>query len=293
MWPGIAVKSPCGRGGGIGMSSGGVFLARVEDVLAPSRAGTSTLPHTSTLLSSRERERWRGIRHAGRRGEFLSARILVKYVWSSRAEPWPASGAARQVSREAIRGFLDSTLGSRAARRRCRCLQLLPGASGAPEIAWRGRSLPSLSVSLTHTVGWVAVALASGEKVGIDLEKIEPRSESFPSLFTPAQRAWCAAQVRVPAEVTFTLVWALREAAFKAGIAGPEGREPLDIVPRGAVPAALSGRGRGAWPLQPLPVDLPGGGIGLARIFLDEDLVLAHLAEDQGAGSEWPGQGLE
>ena len=261
------------------MSSGGVFLARVEDVLAPSRAG-ATIFHASELLSSRERERWGGIRHPRRRDEFLSARLLVKYLWSSRAEPWPAAGAARQLSREAIRAFLDSTLGSRAARRRCRWLQLLPGASGAPELAWRGRSLPSLSVSLTHTGGWVAVALALAARVGVDLEKIEPRSESFATLFTPAQRAWCGAQVQVPAEVSFTLVWALREAAFKAGIAGPEGREHLDIVPRGAVPAALSGMGRAAWPLEPLPVDLPGGGIGLARVFLDEGFVLAHLAED-------------
>jgi hypothetical protein len=262
------------------MGSGGVFLARVEDVLGPFRAEASAIGHASALLSSRERERWRGIRHPGRRGEFLSARILVKYLWSSLAEPWPASGVARQVSREAIRGFLDSTVGSRAARRDCRLLQLLPGSSGAPELAWRGRPLPSLSVSLTHTGGWLAVALASGERVGVDLEKIEARSESFASVFTPAQRAWCAAQVQVPAEVSLTIVWALREAAFKAGIAGPEGREPLDIVPRGALPAALSGMGRGAWPLEPLPVDLPGGGIGLARIVLDEGFVLAHLAED-------------
>lgn len=273
--------------------SGGVFLARVEDLLAPSRAGASALPPVSTLLSSRERERWRRIRHPGRRGEFLSGRILIKYLWSSMAEPWPAAGVARQVSGEAIQGFLDSTLGSGAARRGCRSLQLLPGPSGAPELAWRGRPLPSLSVSLTHTDGWVAAALGSGERVGVDLEKIEPRSESFPSLFTPAQRAWCAAQVPVPAEVTFTVVWALREAAFKAGLAGPDGREPLDIVPRGAVPAASCGIGRAAWPLEPVPVDLPGGGSGLARIFLDEGLVLAHLAEDRGAGSRWPGRGLE
>jgi hypothetical protein len=281
------------RWGRCRLKTGGTFLARVEDVVDSARAATArSRAWAPTLLSSRERERWRGMRHRGRRDEFLAARILVKYLWFAHGEPVcgapdvPASGPAAAlpvahcVPRESLRAFLESALSSPPARRRCRWLQMLPGPGGAPGLHWRGRAVRELSVSVTHAGGWAAVAVAGEGRVGLDLERIETRSPSFADLFSPAERAWCAAQGGLPLHAALTLLWALREAALKAGVVGQGGARPFEVVPGVAAPQPLRGAERRSWALQPLPVTLPGGRAGLAHIFLDDDFVLARLALD-------------
>lgn len=277
----------------------GVFLARVEDIVDPATAaGACSLADPASLLSSRERDRWRRIRHRQRSAEFLAVRVLAKYLWCSppatALEAAPAS--ARHVAREALQGFLESAFEGSDILRRCRSLQVLPGENGAPELRWRSRTVPHHAVSLTHADGWAAVAVTGAARVGIDLEKIETRSRSFASLFSAAEHAWCEAQGNVPPEARLTLLWALREAAFKAGVVPEDGAERLEIVPRGPAPTPLSGIPRSSWPLQPLPVSLPGRRLGLARVLVSPSFVLAELAAGalgtrQGAGvTSHPGE---
>jgi hypothetical protein len=138
----------------------------------------------------------------------------------------------------------------------------------------------SLSVSLTHAGGWVAVASSTEGRVGVDLEKIEGRSPAFATVFSKAERAWSTAQVGVSPAASLTLLWALREAAFKAGLASESGDEPFEIVPDGAAPLPSSRPANGPWPLQSLSVTLPRGRAGTAGVLLDDGFVLARLAAD-------------
>jgi phosphopantetheinyl transferase (holo-ACP synthase) len=256
------------------VETSGVVLARVQDVVE--RRATS---RPDALLSSRERERWSAIRHRGRRDEFLAARVLIKYLW---CVPRPAAPPAqvRGAAREEIQGFLDAVVSRPPSLRRARMLQTLPGPSGAPELRWRGRAVESLSLSLTHAGGWVAVALSTEGRVGVDLETIEGRSPAFATVFSKAERAWSAAQVGVSPEASLTLLWALREAAFKAGLASGSGDEPFEIVPDGAAPYPSPRPAKGPWSLQSLSVTLPRGRAGMAGVLLDQGFVLARLAGD-------------
>ena len=256
------------------METSDLVLARVQDVVE--RRPTS---RPDALLSSRERERWSAIRHRGRRDEFLAARVLIKYLW---CVPRPAAPPAqvRCAALEEIQGFLDAVVARPPALRRARMLQTLPGPAGAPELRWRGRAVESLSLSLTHAGGWVAVAFSTEGRVGVDLEKIEGRSPAFATVFSKAERAWSAAQVGVSPETSLTLLWALREAAFKAGLGTETGDEPFEIVPDGAAPCPSPRPAKGSWSLQSLSVTLPRGRAGMAGVLLDDGFVLARLAAD-------------
>ena len=132
-------------------------------------------------------------------------------------------------------------------------LQTVAGPGGAPELRWRGRPLESLSVSVTHSGGWVAVAVSTEGRVGVDLETIEGRSPAFATVFSKAERAWSAAQVGVSPEASLTLLWALREAAFKAGLASGRGEEPFEIVPASAAPSPSPRAASGPWS-APVPL---------------------------------------
>jgi phosphopantetheinyl transferase len=257
------------------LETSGVVLARVSDLVERRAAGRA-----AALLTSRERERWGRIHHQGRRDEFLAARVLVKYLWSAPSPAAPPPGSAvRWVAREEVQGFLDAALGRPPVLRRARMLQLLPGPGGEPELRWRGRPAGPLSVSLTHSGGWVAVAVSAGGRVGVDLERIEGRSPAFATVFTPAERAWSAARAGVSLEASQTLLWALREAAFKAGLTHEGGDEPpFEIVPDAAAPTPFRWVGPGPWPLQALPVALSRGRAGIAEVLLDDGFVLARLA---------------
>jgi hypothetical protein len=256
------------------METSGVVLARVGDVVEPRATA-----RPDALLSSRERERWIRIRHQGRRDEFLAARVLIKYLWCV-PPPVGLSSAVRCVAREEIQAFLDSMGERPPALRRARMLQMLPASGGAPALRWCGRPVKSPSVSLTHCGGWVAVASSKEGRVGVDLERIEGRSPAFASLFSPAERAWSAAQAGVSPEASLTLLWALREAAFKAGLVSETRGEPFEIVPDGAAPLSSSRLGEGPLPLQSLPITLSRGRAGTAGVLLDEGFVLARLAAD-------------
>jgi 4'-phosphopantetheinyl transferase len=258
------------------VETSGVVLARVQDAVEAHL-------RPDALLSPRERERWAAIRHPGRRDEFLAARVLIKYLWCV-PRPGGPPAEVRGAGREEIQRFLAEAAACPSVLRRARRLQTMAGLGGVPEVRWCGRSVESLSVSVTHSGGWVAVALSAEGRVGVDLEKIEGRSPAFATVFSKAERAWSAAQIGVSPEASLTLLWALREAAFKAGLASGSEDEPFEIVPGGAAPLPSPRPASGPWPLQSLSVTLPRGRAGIAGVLLDDGFVLARLAADLRPG---------
>jgi len=90
---------------------------------------------------------------------------------------------------------------------------------GAPHIQLPGETSPADCLTFSHRENLALCALASGPdlRVGADLEKIEPRTETFIlDYFTPAE---CQLVNAFPAEiraVAVTLIWSAKEAMLKA-----------------------------------------------------------------------------
>ncbi len=74
---------------------------------------------------------------------------------------------------------------------------------------------PDVEVSITHVDGEALALAVRGARAGVDMENVEPRSDTFAAeWFTPAERAWArGAEDR-------TAVWSVKEAVLKALGAG-------------------------------------------------------------------------
>ena len=111
----------------------------------------------------------------------------------------------------------DWRLGRFAAKRLLRELtgaeaQVLAADDGAPEAWANGQRLP-LRLSLSHRDGR-ALAAAGPGPLGCDLERVEPRSDSFVrDYLTSAEQTWVAGG---PRELRANLVWSAKESALKA-----------------------------------------------------------------------------
>ncbi|QDV34368.1 polyketide synthase [Tautonia plasticadhaerens] len=144
-------------------------------------------------------------------------------------------------------------------------LTIEPDESGRPVllpgVGPGGRDMPILSIS--HTEG-VAVALASrdpGARVGIDVERITPRSGSFEDLaFGPGERALLDRFDAERRPEWVARLWCAREAVAKATglgmIDGPRGVEVTAIDPASGMMAARLGTG-----LASACPGLAGGGL--------------------------------
>lgn len=119
---------------------------------------------------------------------------------------------------------------------------ILAAASGAPEVYVGGRAAP-LVLSLTHSHGVAAAAIAPvGTRLGLDLERIEPRGGSFlEDWFTLSERAFVEAAPAREAALRTTLVWSAKESVMKAL------REGLRIAPRDVEAVPVSGPADGLW----------------------------------------------
>jgi malonyl CoA-acyl carrier protein transacylase len=116
----------------------------------------------------------------------------------------PKRQADRLAGRIAAKRALAALTGARAEQIRIENL-----ASGQPIAMIDGQPGPAISIS--HS-GGVAVALASRVgRIGVDIEQIEPRSESF-------AEDWFAATERefLAGDEDLTLAWAVKEAVLKA-----------------------------------------------------------------------------
>lgn len=121
-------------------------------------------------------------------------------------------------------------------------LDVLASSSGAPEAFVAGRPA-SFTLSISHSHGVAAAALApSGTRLGVDLERIEPRPGAFlEDWFTPSERMFVAAQRAGETPLAATLVWSAKESVMKAL------REGLRIAPRDVEAAPDPGPADGAW----------------------------------------------
>lgn len=133
-------------------------------------------------LHPEERARQATLRSPKRRLEWLAGRTLLLALLEQ---------ARGEIQAELLRSRTDGGVGYRGAA--------------------------DLQLSLSHTDGLVAAALAS-RAVGVDVERPRPRElvEAAPQLFTPMETAALAAVAGSPRLELFYDFWTLKEAACKA-----------------------------------------------------------------------------
>ncbi len=93
------------------------------------------------------------------------------------------------------------------------------GEDGAPRVRWTGGTGPRLVVSLSHSHGAGFAAVGPGPELalGVDLERVEPRSAAFiRDYLTPAEQATIAAAPEDHVRVLANLAWSGKESVLKA-----------------------------------------------------------------------------
>jgi phosphopantetheinyl transferase len=100
--------------------------------------------------------------------------------------------------------------------------------SGQPVVALAGRAEPSaLAVSISHKDDAAVAIVGDGEDVGIDLERIAPRTGAFADLaFTPAERALAEAR---GGDEGMARLWAAKEAVAKLRGTGLTDPKKLEV----------------------------------------------------------------
>ena len=141
--------------------------------------------------------------------DLVEASALIE-CWSTsqdRAEIRPGRGAGSSLlARAALRALLARNTGREDWR-------IVRGTFGKPfVIAASGE--PGPEVSLSHSGGTIAVAMARAGAVGIDIEQHRPRD--FAALAGQAFGPEEQAEVAVHGEDAFYRIWTLREAMSKA-----------------------------------------------------------------------------
>lgn len=155
---------------------------------------TSWLPRdqVSVFLSATELEKLSSLRFPKRREEWLLGRWAVKSL--ARALPGYQNWAACDIE---VRNSPD---GSPHV--------WLPDGNPAPD---------GLSISHSHQLALVAMALGPGIRIGVDLEKIEPRSHVFvEDYFTTAERGLVGSFPAEARDMVSTLIWSTKESMLKA-----------------------------------------------------------------------------
>ncbi|MFG2874160.1 4'-phosphopantetheinyl transferase family protein [Streptomyces sp. NPDC048337] len=125
-------------------------------------------------------------------------------------------------------------------------VEILPRDDGSPYVVVSGSPVPALNVSISHTAGHVAAALAP-RPVGVDLCE----TASADAVRRVADHALSPEELALMdtdrAEV-MAGAWALKEAAVKADRSGVFGTAPRRIAILGLRPPVLDGRRRAmAW----------------------------------------------
>jgi 4'-phosphopantetheinyl transferase len=119
---------------------------------------------------------------------------------------------------------------------------------------------PSVTFSITHAGGWVAVAVAVGARVGIDIESVDRRVDLDPlaeRIFNGADLARFRALSMPEKPRAFFRGWTGKEAVLKAKGLGISGGVREIAVPFASdTPVTFlepDGAGVVAWRLEPLP----------------------------------------
>jgi 4'-phosphopantetheinyl transferase len=136
-------------------------------------------------LAPEEHDRFEGFKLEKRRRDFLAGRIAAKRAVQKR-------------------------LGLPFSR-----IAILSDDQGAPRIVIGGEAIPSLFVSITHADDLAAAAVGT-HPIGIDIELVEHRDDSFVDLvFTPAERLALDRFDDRARVVEITVRWCMKEAISK------------------------------------------------------------------------------
>ncbi len=121
-----------------------------------------------------------------------------------------ARGTKRRVEDRIAGRIAAKRALSRLTGARAQAIRIGTASSGEPEVSVDGE--PGPRVSISHAAGRaIAVAVSSG-RVGIDLERIEARSDAFTTdWFTPAERKLAGTDAERQ-----TILWSIKEAVLKA-----------------------------------------------------------------------------
>jgi phosphopantetheinyl transferase len=120
--------------------------------------------------------------------------------------------AQRRAARELMVWLAQRTLGGGAESFAVRATS-----AGPPGLLFRGQPLADVSVSLSHSADWIAAGLARGGRLGIDVERENPRRR------IAAMADWMSWRDCHEADA-FYGAWTYREARIKcSGEAPPSG----------------------------------------------------------------------
>jgi 4'-phosphopantetheinyl transferase len=151
-----------------------------------------TPPETGGVLSPSEFKKFSAFRFPKRQKDWLLGR-------------WAAKALAHSLS-----VYRDTPLDQ---------IEIRNTPEGAPYLQVQGRAARTDCLTISHSGHLALCALASdsGLRVGADLEKIEPRTESFVlDYFTPAEYQLVKAYPAENRAVVVTLIWSAKEAMLKA-----------------------------------------------------------------------------
>jgi 4'-phosphopantetheinyl transferase len=150
------------------------------------------LENAGSFLGSVELQRLTSFRFPKRREEWLLGR-------------WAAKSLARTLP--GYRQFAPCDIEVRNSPDGSPYL-CLPGGDPAPDC---------LSISHSHQFALAAMALGPGIRVGVDLEKIEPRTNEFvEDYFTSAERGLVGSFPAEARDMVSTLIWSAKESMLKA-----------------------------------------------------------------------------
>lgn len=91
---------------------------------------------------------------------------------------------------------------------------------GAPVAFAEGVRDDDVRLSIAHRGGWAVAAMCRGGVVGVDVELVAPRQPAFYEYnMSPAERRWMSLAPASDADRLGTLLWVLKEASLKTGIA--------------------------------------------------------------------------
>ena len=153
-------------------------------------AGLADLPESGIWVDEREALRFGSMEYTKRREEAFLARYTAK------------STLAR---------FLDRPTDPAALR----TITVANAPDGAPEVLVDG-SPANLVVAMTDRADWAVTAVLAGDdRVGCDLELVEPRSELFVRDYFTDQEQMTTRDSADP-NLTANLIWSAKESALKA-----------------------------------------------------------------------------
>jgi 4'-phosphopantetheinyl transferase len=152
--------------------------------------GMESVAHGTRWLAPEERERIARMRYTKRRSESLLGRWTAKYAIAS------------------VLGIADD-----ADEERLASITVRNARDGAPEVYLDGRAV-ELGIAMSDRADWAVTAVRPGtQRIGCDLELVEPRSAEFVrDYFTPAEQALVAGG---DAAVLANLIWSAKESALK------------------------------------------------------------------------------